>query len=213
MTLTLEEIRAEHPELADRVDDGALSLKDATTLAEDRNHKAKYNPRREWSPTTDDGSGLQRMNDYRPLTDFKAIRRWVLERDKRICHYCKADATEVDHLWPRRYGGGDHVNNLVAACRKCNSSKGASIDLSEASADLIRCGLEAIIVRLRSEIDELERWSRAYTDSSQRSPSRAGTDLFSLAMDIGDPLIELQSVKRSLQAVADSELTAGRSDQ
>lgn len=211
--LTLDEIRAVRPDLAKMVDVGELALADASVMAEDRHHEATYSPRDEWSPTTDNGSGLQRMTDYRPLTDFKAIRRWVLDRDKHICHYCKAAATEVDHLWPRRYGGADHINNLVAACRKCNGSKGATVDLSTTRAALIKCGLDAIIARLGSEIDELERWARAYVDTCDKDPiSNFGSTLFGVAMDVGDPLIELGAVKRSLQAAADRAMTDRRSE-
>ena len=209
MSMTIEEIRATRPDLAEKVERGILALKDASSAAEERNHKAAYAPRETWRPKVHEGSGLQRLTDYRPLTDFKEIRQWVLNRDKHICHYCQSDATEVDHLWPRRFGGKDHINNLVAACRKCNGSKGASINLSTARADLIECGLEAIVARLQLEIAELERWSRAYADTLARNAVGNGSELLSLAFDIGDPLIELQSIKRVLQTKADSALSPG----
>jgi hypothetical protein len=42
------------------------------------------------------------------------------------CAYCGASAPLVlDHLIPRATGGFDAAVNLVAACRACNSSKGA----------------------------------------------------------------------------------------
>ena len=41
------------------------------------------------------------------------------------CIYCGVVATSVDHLIPRLVGGPDSADNLVAACRRCNSSKGA----------------------------------------------------------------------------------------
>jgi 5-methylcytosine-specific restriction endonuclease McrA len=34
------------------------------------------------------------------------------------------EATTVDHVIPRRLGGLDDDSNLVAACRRCNLSKG-----------------------------------------------------------------------------------------
>ncbi|MDX2539811.1 HNH endonuclease domain-containing protein [Streptomyces scabiei] len=39
------------------------------------------------------------------------------------CAYCAGPAIGVDHVWPRSRGGDDHPNNLVPACRSCNSSK------------------------------------------------------------------------------------------
>ena len=52
------------------------------------------------------------------------------EREKlfsgRACVYCGAsDAGTLDHLIPRLRGGEDAADNLVAACRSCNSSKGS----------------------------------------------------------------------------------------
>lgn len=39
--------------------------------------------------------------------------------------YCNASADTVDHLIPRFAEGPDSADNLVAACKACNSSKGA----------------------------------------------------------------------------------------
>lgn len=40
------------------------------------------------------------------------------------CYYCGATSNlTVDHLIPRIQGGADDVDNLVWACRSCNSSK------------------------------------------------------------------------------------------
>ena len=43
------------------------------------------------------------------------------------CCYCgSVIALAADHLIPRKRGGPDKGDNLVWACRSCNSSKGAS---------------------------------------------------------------------------------------
>ncbi len=43
------------------------------------------------------------------------------------CCYCGSTANlSLDHLIPRLKGGADEADNLVWACRSCNSSKGAS---------------------------------------------------------------------------------------
>ena len=40
------------------------------------------------------------------------------------CCYCgSVDQISIDHLIPRILGGADHSDNLVWACRPCNSSK------------------------------------------------------------------------------------------
>jgi len=55
------------------------------------------------------------------------IRVRVLQRDGYTCHYCRGEATEVDHVIPRALGGGEDDDNLVAACVPCNRSKGKRI--------------------------------------------------------------------------------------
>lgn len=56
---------------------------------------------------------------------WKRSRCKILERDEWICQYCGAPAEHVDHIIPRRRGGSDDEDNLVAACARCNLSKGA----------------------------------------------------------------------------------------
>ena len=55
---------------------------------------------------------------------WRKIRVKVLSRDQYCCYYCGQDANTVDHLIPRSKGGLDTMDNLVAACTKCNYSKG-----------------------------------------------------------------------------------------
>jgi 5-methylcytosine-specific restriction endonuclease McrA len=43
----------------------------------------------------------------------------------RRCRYCGRTADTADHIIPRHQGGKDNASNLTAACRRCNSSKGA----------------------------------------------------------------------------------------
>jgi len=54
---------------------------------------------------------------------WKSQRLIVLRRDCYICAYCGEPANEVDHIQPRVLGGTDDLDNLVAACRRCNASK------------------------------------------------------------------------------------------
>jgi hypothetical protein len=55
---------------------------------------------------------------------WKTQRLIVLRRDSYICAYCGEPANEVDHIQPRVIGGTDDLDNLVAACRRCNAMKG-----------------------------------------------------------------------------------------
>lgn len=52
-------------------------------------------------------------------------RRAVLERDGHRCVYCGARADSIDHVVPRARGGQHVWENVVAACRRCNSRKGS----------------------------------------------------------------------------------------
>lgn len=55
---------------------------------------------------------------------WRKIRERVLTRDGYVCQYCGKVANTVDHIVPRRLGGDDSMDNLVASCRRCNSRKG-----------------------------------------------------------------------------------------
>lgn len=50
-------------------------------------------------------------------------RRAVFARDEWTCQYCGAAAENVDHVIPRSRGGQHVWENVVAACRRCNSKK------------------------------------------------------------------------------------------
>lgn len=50
-------------------------------------------------------------------------RRTVFARDGARCQYCGSAAENLDHVVPRSRGGGHTWENVVAACRKCNTRK------------------------------------------------------------------------------------------
>jgi 5-methylcytosine-specific restriction endonuclease McrA len=47
----------------------------------------------------------------------------VFVRDDHTCQYCGERAENVDHVVPRSRGGLHVWENVVAACRRCNSQK------------------------------------------------------------------------------------------
>jgi 5-methylcytosine-specific restriction endonuclease McrA len=50
-------------------------------------------------------------------------RRGVFVRDGGRCQYCDGKADSIDHVVPRSRGGAHAWDNVVAACRSCNSRK------------------------------------------------------------------------------------------
>jgi 5-methylcytosine-specific restriction endonuclease McrA len=50
-------------------------------------------------------------------------RRAVFARDHWTCQYCGSAAENVDHVFPKSRGGPHEWENVVAACRRCNSRK------------------------------------------------------------------------------------------
>lgn len=58
----------------------------------------------------------------------RAFRLAILERDGWRCHWCGERADTVDYVQALAQGGTalDHTN-AVAACRSCNSRRGAAI--------------------------------------------------------------------------------------
>ena len=69
--------------------------------------------------------------DRLPQRQIKLNRRNILARDHFECQYCQFKGSPshltIDHVIPRSRGGQDTWNNLVTACRKCNSKKGGRL--------------------------------------------------------------------------------------
>jgi len=57
-------------------------------------------------------------------TTYRANRALILQGNP-PCHWCGGIATEADHLIEHAIGGTDEIENLVASCKKCNSTRGA----------------------------------------------------------------------------------------
>jgi len=64
--------------------------------------------------------------DPRVGRDYKRVRLVVLARDGYVCAYCGQDANTVDHVVSIKAGGDPiSLENMVACCKRCNSSKGS----------------------------------------------------------------------------------------
>jgi 5-methylcytosine-specific restriction endonuclease McrA len=69
---------------------------------------------------------VQGSHDPRLSKKYKTQRLIVLARDGYECAYCGQDATTVDHIVSLKAGGDPiALDNMVACCKRCNSSKGS----------------------------------------------------------------------------------------
>ncbi|MEI6505046.1 MAG: HNH endonuclease [Planctomycetota bacterium] len=58
---------------------------------------------------------------------WRTLRLRILDRDDHTCYRCGKDATTVDHIQPRAYGGTNEDSNLAACCTYCNYSSGGAM--------------------------------------------------------------------------------------
>lgn len=74
----------------------------------------------------------------RPRVSVRLNRREILRRDNYTCQYCGKHGSDltIDHVIPRRLGGGKTWTNVVAACPACNHHKGRR-PLSESGLHLL----------------------------------------------------------------------------
>ena len=75
----------------------------------------------------------------RPRPKVRLSKREILRRDEFTCQYCGGSFNylTIDHVVPRRLGGGHSWENLVAACPICNHRKGGRT-LEQANMNLLR---------------------------------------------------------------------------
>ena len=72
------------------------------------------------------------LNDYVDISRRPAFTRFnVFLRDRWDCQYCgnnfKTHELTFDHVIPRAKGGRTNWENIVAACRPCNTRKGSHL--------------------------------------------------------------------------------------
>jgi 5-methylcytosine-specific restriction endonuclease McrA len=55
------------------------------------------------------------------------VREYLLEQFQRRCAYCGVTGVplQIEHLVPKARGGTNRVSNLVIACERCTTAKGA----------------------------------------------------------------------------------------
>ena len=64
------------------------------------------------------------LKDNGSTSQWRAIRKRILQRDGYTCQHCGGEGNSVDHIIARSNGGTDDEWNLQTLCVSCNSSKG-----------------------------------------------------------------------------------------
>lgn len=69
----------------------------------------------------------RRVNDPRDSRAWRDLRKKILARDGYVCAYCGNDADTVDHVHSIKNNPelAMSIENLVSACKRCNSMKGS----------------------------------------------------------------------------------------
>lgn len=52
---------------------------------------------------------------------IRVLRNYIIDRDGGKCQYCGAPGNSIDHIIPVSKDGDDTPENLILACRSCNS--------------------------------------------------------------------------------------------
>jgi 5-methylcytosine-specific restriction endonuclease McrA len=69
---------------------------------------------------------LALLIELTPKLAKRRYRQSIYEAWDNQCAYCKAEATSLDHVIPRFKSGSNNRNNLVPACRRCNTNKASA---------------------------------------------------------------------------------------
>lgn len=121
------------------------------------------------------------LREYSHISaDPKFCRRSILLRDRFCCQYCgqqfRSEELTFDHVVPRSAGGQTVWTNILTACVKCNTAKGASVanhsgrkgngslrplktPRRPTSMELMRAGLEFLDPAVRADFASYLYWN------------------------------------------------------
>ena len=98
-------------------------------------------------------------------------RRNILRRDNHQCQYCgtRSVPMTIDHINPRKKGGKDSWDNLVAACVPCNTKKG-NHSLRHIQMDLSKIPRKpTMILHLQKFVKQFQSSWRPYLFMQERN--------------------------------------------
>ena len=112
------------------------------------------------SPTTEFKlPSVLALKEYVPISHTPAFTRFnVFLRDAWHCQYCggqfKTHQLTFDHVIPRARGGKTSWDNIVAACRDCNTKKGSKMPHD--------CGMHPMVAPREPTIYELQETGKRF---------------------------------------------------
>ena len=75
---------------------------------------------------SDENAPLALLIEVTPRLAKKRFKEDIYKSWDYKCGYCENVATSLDHVVPRFKSGSSNRNNLIPACRRCNSNKGST---------------------------------------------------------------------------------------
>jgi len=75
---------------------------------------------------SDENAPLALLIEVTPRLAKKRFKEDIYKSWDYKCGYCEDVATSLDHIVPRFKSGSSNRNNLIPACRRCNSNKGST---------------------------------------------------------------------------------------
>ena len=114
-------------------EDGRFASYDFDTWTELSAFREMFSAHTDWVRTVGRAIAVPRIirllhYDRFPLRRVKLNRANIYARDRNTCQYCgrsfPSSELTLDHVVPRRLGGGSSWDNLVCCCVACNRRKG-----------------------------------------------------------------------------------------
>ena len=137
----------------------------------------------------------------------RSLRFHILERDNHTCHYCGRRPPEVvlqvDHVVSIALGGSDTPDNLITACRDCNTGKGARVrinraDIERATAQVVADAVHNTAAREADAFDVADlmgTWTDTFSEYARR-PSGESLSRYRASIGTNEVLDAIQITER-----------------
>ncbi len=152
-------------------EDGTYANYDFESWAELSSYRDQFSADTDWVHTVRTQIAVPRIirlfgYDRLPKQGVKLNRRNIYARDRNRCQYCgdhfSTSELTLDHVKPRRLGGGNAWDNLVCCCVACNSKKGGRTP-AQAGMKLIHAPVQPKrnpVINLRLGLDKYACWQQ-----------------------------------------------------